>query len=668
MHALAAGTDRHARDVVATRLRGLTDDAGTILGAIAVVGRPIGALDLADLLGWPAERAADAASGLAARGLVVERDAGLQVVHDLLREAAVGRLRLEARRELHRALSERLERTAGYDVAQLREALDHRRLGGLAARDLAERLLRSSRRRWLGRDGLRGLAKIVDDDEVGTPAWAELAVDVASLAVELNDHAFALERSGDLADRSVAASMEATASLGAAKAAFELERGAVARAWIERARERSGRAATPAQEAALDAVDALVLIWLEHRLAEGEIVADRAVRAVRELIHDAGGAQHLPPEAWRATLDALRARWDASVQRDDRVPASLTQELLAVTAHDASAHLSAIVLAGHAAAADTHLDIAEERFRLAWTRPVGSSSRRRRWRRDLARCDPVRHWSSDEAEAVVSEVQALVARAGSGGRSGPLADLPDELRLCVATRDAAASLLRRRKQRQDAHRQIPFPRCWRAGSGFGRPNAQRGTSRPGWRRQAGGCPRCAAEFISAAQAAAQVGDPGLGRRLLAVWTAERGSPDPLVDHSASLDRIANGGPRGSPHRFWSRPPLTELAAQADRLRLHVETTVVRLEQRPKHRHGLEPPGACRRGLPVRSLDSRRHRALSSSSSSLGPRAAWSRCTDVAARRGSSARSERARRPGARGRTSWWLVETRNPRDRRETAS
>ena len=124
----------------------------------------------------------------------------------------------------------------------------------------------------------------MDEDEVGTPAWAELAVEVASLAVELNDHAFALERWGDLADRNVTASMEATAPLGAAKAAFELERGAVARAWIERARERSQGAATPAQEAALDAVDALVLIWLEHRLAEGEIVAERAARAVRALI------------------------------------------------------------------------------------------------------------------------------------------------------------------------------------------------------------------------------------------------------------------------------------------------------------------------------------------------------------------------------------------------
>ena len=581
LHALAAGTDRHARDVVATRLRGLTDDAGTMLGAIAVVGRPVGALDLADLLGWPAERAADAASGLAARGLVVERDAGLQVVHDLLREAAVGRLRPEARRELHRSLSERLERTAGDDVAQLREALDHRRLGGLAARDLAERLLRSSRRRWLGRDGLRDLAKIVDDDEVGTPAWAELAVDVASLAVELNDHAFALERWGDLADRSVAASMEATASLGAAKAAFELERGAVARAWIERARERSDRAATPAQEAALDAVDALVLIWLEHRLAEGEIVADRAVRAVRALIHDAGGAQHLPPEAWRATLDALRARWDASVQRDDRVPASLTQELLAVTAHDASAHLSAIVLAGHAAAADTHLDIAEERFRLAWDEA----------RRLIVPAAAVEagFWLAVtlfdngrlvEAEAMISDVQALVARAGDHGKIRARSrSLPDELRLLRGDwSDATASLLRGVEAAPDAHRRIPYHQVLARWSARVRPTERVASYLEAGiaDAKAGGCPRCAADFhLAAAQVAARIGQPDLGRRLLADWTAERPSPDAW---SIMQRRWTEALLEDDPARAANTVEvLAQLVDEADGVGRHLEATVIRLD-------------------------------------------------------------------------------------------
>ncbi len=578
LHALAAGTDRHARDVVATRLRGLTDDAGTMLGAIAVVGRPVDTTELADLLGWGSQRAVEAAAGLADRGLVVERDGGLQVVHDLLREAAVGRLRPDARRELHRSLSQRLERTAGDDVAQLREALEHRRLGGLDARDLAERLLRSPRRRWLGRDGLRDLAKIVDEDEVGTPAWAELAVEVASLAVELNDHAFALERWGDIADRNVAASMEAAAALGAARAAFELERGAVARAWIERARERSQRAATAAQEAALDAVDALVLIWLEHRLAEGEVVADRAVAAVRALIHEAGGAQHLAPEAWRATLDALRARWDAFIQRQDLIPASLTQELLAVTAHDASAHLSAIVLAGLAA---VELDIAEERFRLAWDDA-------RRLIVPAAAVD-AGFWLAVtlfdtgrlvEAETVIADVQALVARAGDHGKIRARSrSLPDELRLLRGDwSDATASLLRGAEGAPDAHRRIPYHQVLARWSARVRPTERvQAYLEAGLDdAAAGGCPRCAAEFhLAAAQVAARIGQPDLGRRLLADWTAERPSPDAW---SITQRRWTEALLEDDPARAANTVEvLTQLVDAADGVGRHLEATVIRLD-------------------------------------------------------------------------------------------
>ena len=366
LHALASGTDRRAPDVVATRLRGLTDDAAVLLGAIAIVGRPARLRELADLLGWPAERAGEAATALVDRGLAVDRDGGLRVVHDLLREAAVGRLGPEARRDLHRSLSERLEQAAGDDVGVLREALEHRHLGGMPGRGLAERLIRSPRRRWLGRDGLRELAAIIDEETAGTPSWPELAIEIATMAVELNDHGFALERWRGLADRTAAPPLQAVAALGAAKAAFELERGVVAREWIERARVAAGASPDPAMAVAVDAVDALVLIWLEHRLDDGEAVAERAAQAVRAIVRHAGGAHDLEPAASRAAQDALRARWDAYVQRTDRVPPSLTDELLAVTAHDEAAHLGAVVLAGLAIAAEARPDVAEERFQLAW--------------------------------------------------------------------------------------------------------------------------------------------------------------------------------------------------------------------------------------------------------------------------------------------------------------
>lgn len=582
LHALAAGTDRRAPDVVATRLRGLSDDAGSMLGAIAVVGRPVGARELADLLGWPVERAVETTLALVDRGLAVERDGGLQIVHDLLREAAVGRLSRDARRELHRSLAQRLERNAGDDVAQLREALEQRRLGGLAAHDLAERLLRSPRRRWLGRDGLRELAAIVDEGAVGTQAWAELAVEVASLAVELNDHAFALERWRDIADRNVAAPMEVAAALGAAKAAFELERGSVARSWIDRARDRSRGMTTPAQEAALDAIDAVVLMWLEHRLPEGEIVAERAARAVRALIEGAGGAQHLAPDAWRATLDALRARWDAFVQREDRVPASLTEELLVVTAHDESAHLFAIVLAGLAAAADTQLDVAEERFRRAW-----DEARRRivpAVAVDAGFWLAVTLFDTGrlvQAESVIAEVQALVDRAGDHGKIRARSrSLPDELQLLRGDWSAATgSLLRGVEAAPDAHRRIPYHQVLARWTARLRPN-ERATAylEAGIAdAAAGGCPRCAADFhLAAAQVAARIGERELGRRLLVDWAVERPSPDAWsIIQRRWTEALLEDDPAGAAR---TADALGQLVPDADGVGRHLEATVIRLDR------------------------------------------------------------------------------------------
>ncbi len=589
LHALASGTDRRAPDVVATRLRGLAEDAAVLFGAIAIVGRPARVRELADLLGWPAEHAGDVARALVDRGLAVERDGGLQVVHDLLREAAVGRLGDEARRDLHRSLSERLERAAGDDVASLREALEHRHLGGLPGRGLAERLIRSPRRRWLGRDGLRELATIIDEETAGTPSWPGLAVEVATMAVELNDHVFALERwrgladrtAGDLADGTAAAPLRAVAALGAAKAAFELERGADAREWIERARAAAGASPDPAMALAIDAIDALVLIWLEHRLDDGEVVAERAAQAVRALVREVGGAHELEPAASRAAQDALRARWDAYVQRTDRVPQSLTDELLAVTAHDEAAHLSAVVLAGLAIAAEARPDLAEERFQLAW------DEARRRVIPAVA--VDAGFWLAvilfdtgrlPEAEALVADVVALADRAGDHGKIRARSrSLPDELRLLRGDWSAAAEGLRRGAEAApDAHRRIPYHQVLVRWSARVRPNDAVGPLLDAGLADAdaGGCPRCAADFnLAAAQVAARIGDLALGRRLLDRWSREHPAPDPWsktqrawVQALLELDDATAGD---------TVDALGQVAIQADAVGRQLEATVVRLD-------------------------------------------------------------------------------------------
>ena len=172
-------------------------------------------------------------------------------------------------------------------------------------------------------------------------------------------------------------------------------------------------------------------------------MAERAAQSVRALIRDAGGPQRLSPEAWRATLDALRVRWDAFIWREDRVPEALTEELLAVTAHDEVAHLASVVLAGLAADPDTGLDVMEERFRLAW------DEARRRLMPGIA--VDAGFWLAvtlfdmgrlDEAQAVLVEVQALVARAGDHGKIRARSrSLPDELRIVRGEWETAAPSL-----------------------------------------------------------------------------------------------------------------------------------------------------------------------------------------------------------------------------------
>jgi hypothetical protein len=113
MAALAAG-DRAAADVadmIVARLAAVGADAATLMGLLAVAGRPMAPADAASVLGWPRPRVDAAAPELMDRGLVVRRAATLAPAHDLIRDvgapiccvrrwstAAVGALRCSSRR------------------------------------------------------------------------------------------------------------------------------------------------------------------------------------------------------------------------------------------------------------------------------------------------------------------------------------------------------------------------------------------------------------------------------------------------------------------------------------------------------------------------------------------------------------------------------------------
>ena len=75
---------------------------------------------------------------------------------------------------------------AGDDIQLLRSALEHRRAADLPLGELAGRIARSPRRRWLGVDGMRELSAIADAQPATDAGIVELQADVATLASELN--------------------------------------------------------------------------------------------------------------------------------------------------------------------------------------------------------------------------------------------------------------------------------------------------------------------------------------------------------------------------------------------------------------------------------------------------------------------------------------------------
>ena len=118
----------------------------------------------------------------------------------------------------------------------LREALEHRRAGGLPTVGLAYRLACSSSRTLLGEEGLGLLAEIADDAAPTDDDAVELHAEVAALASELGRHDEARERWLQIAQRRTDGLGEAMALLEASKAAYQLGQAEQAIDYIDRAR------------------------------------------------------------------------------------------------------------------------------------------------------------------------------------------------------------------------------------------------------------------------------------------------------------------------------------------------------------------------------------------------------------------------------------------------
>jgi DNA-binding CsgD family transcriptional regulator len=538
--ATAGGVGR----LLTLRLRGAGADAGRLLVVLAVAGRPMSLSHSAALTDWQLERAEAALRQLVARGIAVEVGGTTRLAHDLIREAALANLPVDARRSIHRRVAEHLEVRAGDDLRLLREALEHRQAGGAPALDLAARLVRSPGRTLLGSGGLRLLASIADEED--RPEALALHEEVASLATELAEHEEALGRWSLVADRAESAGRRASALLAASRAAYELARVDEARELLDHSRRVEAYDEVLRLEQ--DTHEAAILLWLEQRTTEGRSLTGEVVKAATRLAARSGGVTALAPPARQAYIDAMRVDYEAAMMEGD--PETLLRAAearqLAARGFDLESDLTASLALGVALQQNGHLREAIRRHRRVW-KEAG--------RRVLPRLGlDAGFWLARslehageliEAERLVRSAEEIAARVGDMPRARHrLVRVACSIALQrERPREALQRLERETAEEPNEHQRIMFHgdlALWRARLN-GPSDADKvldQVSRGRVCADAVGCRRCGADLLLwSAEALARIGEREDARRALSRWEERAVRPD-AVDGFLSMHASA----------------------------------------------------------------------------------------------------------------------------------
>lgn len=532
---LAQATDAggDATEVVARRFRRLAGDARELLAVLAVFGRPAEPLVLRRLVGWGADRLAAAVEELHAAGLAGPSDATVGLAHDLIREAAERGLARSTRRDLHRRIAEDLEAEARGDLQALAEALDHRRAAALPAAGLALRVATSPRRRLLGVDGLRLLEAIADGLTENDPDLLRLRLELARLATEVGEHQTARRRWAALVDELPNRQDRVRAALEAARLAFHFGTLDEVRAWLERLRALGVK--EPWTAVAVDALDASVVVWREHRITEGAALAGRALKHARRLAAGGRGPARLGASERQAHLAAVRIAYEAATQAERwELLDELAEEAVAVTRGLEADRIEALVLHGLAMRTNGHYVSAADVFRRAWedarrsvlpAQVVTAGNWTARATFDLGRID--------EAATIAGEVARLVERVGDVSLlRGVTHVVRHEIELLRGDWRTAVAGLLAEADGLDPHYALTvfqWAAVWiaRVGGADHRDEVVDLLQRAIGEAVAAGCPRCRGELelYSLESRLRSLEDPERGRGELTAWDAEHPRPD-----------------------------------------------------------------------------------------------------------------------------------------------
>lgn len=508
-------------ELVAARLRGIGSDARHVLSAMAVLARPALLDDLARLVDWPSARVGPALSELVRRGVALEVNGLWRIAHDLIREAATAQVSDDLARSLHLRAARRLESDAHGDVVVLSRAIAHRRAAGRDVVALIGRIVASPNRRLVGSQGLHRLAGALAR-AARDPGTEKIEKGLARLAVELGEHDLALDLWRRLAERGASPRDRAWAALAACRAAFELQRADEARLLLDRVRGLASD--DPWLALAVEAQEAFLLRWFEHRPDESAERSSTALSSARELLAAAGGAA-LDENARRTCCDVLEAAYEAAMVANDVAAMLALTEELAAAAHGFDEHLELRARVNHAQA-----------IRMAISQREAEARARPLWEEARARSLPVVARGAghglaatllalgrlDEAAALAGEVAALEHRIG---QAAPGAQRARQLvlRIELARGDwhaAVAALERAAEEEGDPHYQLGYHElAMRATARF------QGTDAAGQVRElrdrasreadAAACPRCSQQLaLVSAEASARIGEPDRASALL----------------------------------------------------------------------------------------------------------------------------------------------------------
>jgi DNA-binding CsgD family transcriptional regulator len=566
----AQDIDADVARIVADRVAVAGTDAALLLATIAVLGRQVQVADLVAIRGWPEDRVTAAQVELLATGLVVAEGAALRIAHDLVRVAVETDLPGDQRRDIHARVAAWLESIAGDDVTLLLRASEAKNRAALDHLPLTLRILRSPMRRLVGLDGLQSIATLVDSVPAGTPEELELHGELASLAAELGQQGLAMERWARIADRLSDPRDRARAWLGASEAAQQLERAGDARAHLERA--RGAGSDDPVLLLELEAADAAITRWLEHRPREAGSVTAAALERARALAASARAEPEFQ-SAYERTL--VLACVDAMQANEPEVVLPLVDELTRVAAGaGVEAALQANLRRGSALTHLARLPEAEDQLAAAWLEArraslsgialdIGSWLTQTRYMRGRLL----------EAQEVGDECAALAERIGEPSRPAMLARMWRLIATISAGdhRAALADLQAMSEDEQDPHHRIQLHQAiarWRARLD-GAASADDVHARVAAGRadmEAAGCTRCGLDFIRAtAESLARAGDVDEAQR----WFEEAERTPPRGDLQAWDHLRARAALAASGH--GDRASLQNAVDTADRLGMRVES-------------------------------------------------------------------------------------------------